>query len=93
MPSAKKLQEDELPEIHSPNARLGMILFLVYSAAYAGFMGMAVFALPTMAEASPIGVNWGLLYGLALIVGAFLLAILYMFLCRGEESAPEEARR
>ncbi len=82
-------QEDELPEIHSPNARLGMVLFVVYLAAYAGFVGMAAFNLEKFASPSPLGPNWGLVYGLGLIIGAFVLAVIYMSLCRGEEPASD----
>ena len=86
------LKEDDLPEIHSPNARVGMALFVVYLAAYAGFMGMATFALDTLGSPSPLGVNWGLLYGLALIGGAFVLAMIYMVLCRAAEGGQEGSR-
>ena len=69
-----------------PNARLGLVMFAIYTLAYAGFMGMCTFALPTMAEA-PWGVNWAIIYGMGLILGAFVLAVIYMFAC------PDEGRK
>lgn len=63
------------------NARLGLVLFVVYLVAYGGFMGLCAFSLPTL-KPTLGGVNWAVVYGLALIVGAFLLAVLYMLLCR-----------
>jgi uncharacterized membrane protein (DUF485 family) len=79
------------PPLQAPNARLGLVLFAIYLAAYGGFMGLCTFALPTMAEA-PWGVNWAVLYGFGLIVGAFVLAMIYMALCRSEhaDAIPEK---
>ena len=72
------------------NARLGLILFAVYLAAYGGFMYLCAFALPTMAEA-PWGINWAVLYGFALILGAFALAVVYMFTCRDTDGGKDAA--
>lgn len=83
-PPPKKSVDFSLSDL--PNARLGLILFAIYLVAYGGFMGLCTFALPTMAEA-PWGVNWAIIYGMGLILGAFLLAVLYMVLC------PDEGRK
>ncbi len=50
--------------------------------------GVGAFSLPTL-KPTLGGVNWAVVYGLALIVGAFLLAVLYMLLCRdgGKDAA------
>ena len=68
------------------NARTGMVLFVVYLVLYGGFVLLNAFSADTM-ESTPIpGVNLAILYGFGLIVTAFLLALLYGFLCRTDES-------
>jgi len=75
----------------SRNARIGMFLFIIYLAMYGGFVFLNAFRADVM-EMTPIaGVNLAILYGFALIVAAFVLALLYGFLCRNEE--PEQAAR
>ena len=66
------------------NARLGVVLFLVYLVIYALFVGLSAFRLDLMSKPVLGGVNLAVVYGFGLILGAFLLAILYMFLCRDE---------
>lgn len=66
----------------SRNARIGLTLFAVYLLFYGGFVGLNAFSPGTM-EATPVaGVNLAILYGFALIVVAFVLALLYGLLCR-----------
>ncbi|MFO0954780.1 MAG: DUF485 domain-containing protein [Isosphaeraceae bacterium] len=64
------------------NARLGLVLFAVYLAIYAGFVGLSAFAPRLMSQAPLGGLNAAILYGMGLIIAAFLLALLYMALCR-----------
>ena len=69
----------------SRNAKIGMFLFVVYLALYGGFVFLNAFRADVM-ETTPIsGVNLAILYGFGLIVAAFVLALLYGFLCRIEE--------
>lgn len=64
------------------NARLGLRLFMVYLVFYLGFMLLTAFFASTL-ESTPIaGVNLAILYGFALILGAFFLALLYGALCQ-----------
>jgi uncharacterized membrane protein (DUF485 family) len=64
------------------NSRIGLILFFVYSAAYFCFIALNAFR-PNLMEETPFaGLNLAILYGLALIVGAFVLSIIYGWLCR-----------
>ena len=68
------------------NARIGMVLFVVYLVLYGGFVFLNAFSADTM-ESTPIpGVNLAILYGFGLIIAALLLALLYGFLCRTDES-------
>ena len=71
---------------HAPtvarNARIGLWLFAVYLLLYGGFMVLNAFYPRRMAQPVFAGVNLAVTYGLVLIVGAFVLALLYMFLVR-----------
>ena len=78
----KPPHDDEHPELSSRNARMGLVLFVIYSAIYAGFMGLNAFSPLTMKWAPFGGTNLAILHGLGLIIGALLLALLYMFLCK-----------
>lgn len=71
----------------SRSARIGMTLFVVYAAFYAGFVFLNAFA-PTQMERTPIaGLNIAIIYGFALIIMAFVLAIAYGLLCRDKSGA------
>lgn len=63
------------------NARLGVVLFCVYSLIYAGFVILNAFWPEAMERTPWAGINWAILYGFALIFTAFALAILYGLLC------------
>ena len=67
------------------NARIGMILFVVYLALYGGFVLINAFA-PQAMESLPLaGVNLAVWYGFGLIGAALLLALLYGALCKPPE--------
>ena len=76
------VHDDHHPETISRNARVGLWLFGVYLVLYGGFMALNAFFPQRMATAPFGGVNLAVMYGLLLIVGAFVLALLYMFLVR-----------
>lgn len=64
------------------NARVGMVLFVVYLLLYGGFVGLNAFQ-PAVMDAVPFaGVNLAILYGFGLIIAALILAGLYGWLCR-----------
>ena len=69
----------------SRNARYGLILFTAYLILYAGFMYLAAFRPDVMASTPFGGTNLAILYGIALIVAAIVLSLVYMVLCRGQE--------
>ena len=74
--------EDETPGTASRNARYGLWLFALYLLLYTAFVLLNAFA-PQVMERSPIaGVNLAVLAGFALIVAAFVLALVYGWLCR-----------
>src|SRR5438128_2205449 len=71
---------------HSPtiarNARVGLWLFAVYLVLYSGFIVLSAFYPERMRQPAVGGVNLAVAYGFALIAGAFVLALVYMFLVR-----------
>jgi uncharacterized membrane protein (DUF485 family) len=75
------------PEVRDPaveryNARLGLVLFAVYLAAYGAYVLINTFRPAVMDEVPFLGVNLAVSSGFALIVGALVLALLYAALCR-----------
>ena len=72
---------DDNLEVSAANARSGLMLFFVYLAFYAGFMGLAAFAPQAMGRPVLAGVNLAITYGMGLIAGALVIAAIYMWLC------------
>ncbi|MDB5296098.1 MAG: putative rane protein [Phycisphaerales bacterium] len=75
------------PASWAHNARVGLILFFLYFALYGGFIGIAALAPTAMAKPVLAGANLAVVYGLGLIAAAFMLALVYMVLCRQEPPA------
>lgn len=76
------------------NARVGMVLFVFYLLIYAAFVGINAFAPDVMSKVQLGGVNLAVSYGLGLIVLAFVLALVYAWICRKpvvEASAGKDA--
>lgn len=63
------------------NARLGLMLFVVYLAGYAAFVLVNAFA-PRLMDETVGGLNAATAAGFALIGGAVVLAVVYSLLCR-----------
>lgn len=75
------------------NARIGLRLFAVYLLFYVGFVLLNAFHPETM-RATPVeGINLAVLYGFGLIGAAFVLAILYGFLCNRQSASKDEVQR
>jgi uncharacterized membrane protein (DUF485 family) len=64
------------------NARYGLVLYAVYAVLYAAFMLLTAFAPQVMETVVGYGINLAVLYGLGLIAAAFVLALVYAWLCR-----------
>ena len=73
---------DDHPEVSARNARYGIVLFLAYLVLYGGFMLLSAYRPQLMSKTPFGGVNLAILYGMGLIFGAFVLAAIYMALCR-----------
>jgi uncharacterized membrane protein (DUF485 family) len=66
----------------SRNARIGLALFSLYLLLYSGFVLLAAFSPETMERTPLAGVNLAIWYGFGLIAAAFILALVYGWLCR-----------
>lgn len=75
------------------NARIGLWLFAAYTFSYSSFVLLAALRPETM-EATPLlGVNLAIWCGLALIVAAVVLAMVYGWACRAAGDDGGEAGR
>jgi uncharacterized membrane protein (DUF485 family) len=75
------IRETESADVAARNARYGLVLFFLYLAVYTGFVLLNAFGAEWM-QLEFAGVSVAVLYGLALIVAAFLLSLVYGWLCR-----------
>jgi uncharacterized membrane protein (DUF485 family) len=75
------IAHDDHPEVSAANARAGLWLFFAYLALYAGFMGLAAFTPQAMGKPVLAGVNLAITYGVGLILGALVVAAIYMWMC------------
>jgi uncharacterized membrane protein (DUF485 family) len=71
---------DDHHELISSQSRTGIGLFLLYFIFYAVFMGIAAFQPNMMAQETMLGPNLAIVYGFGLIIGAVVVALLYMIL-------------
>lgn len=78
----------------SYNAKLGVVLFLIYLGLYGGFVGINAFAPTQMERPVLAGLNLAVVYGFGLILFAFFLAMIYGVLCRdaSENDSPDSSR-
>jgi len=73
-------ERDVVVEQH--NARIGIILFVIYLSIYIAYMLVNVLS-PQWMDLVPFwGLNLAVLWGMGLIAGALVLAVIYMSLCR-----------
>jgi uncharacterized membrane protein (DUF485 family) len=79
---AVKLGKDNAQAYKS---RLGVYLFIVYTLFYAGFIAINSIK-PSMMETVIAGQTFAVIYGFALIVVAFIMAIIYNSLCNAAEA-------
>lgn len=75
-------ERDTSPAGH--NRRLGLWLFAVYLAVYAGFVGLVAYDWTKTKAVVFDGMNLAVAYGFGLIIGAFVIAVVYMLLAKPE---------
>ena len=80
--SSTHVHDDHHAPTVARNARVGLWLFAVYVVLYGGFMALNAFFPKQMGRPVFAGINLAVTYGLLLILGAFVLALVYMFLVR-----------
>lgn len=86
--SLSTLTEEEIEELISQKkAKLGVIFFVIYSFFYAGFVLIGVFNYELLSLQVMEGVNLAVMYGIALIVFAVLLGVLYNYFCSKYENS------
>ena len=68
-------------------SRLGIIMFVIYLLFYVGFVAINVIDPLIMETTVVLGLNLAVVYGVALIVMALILALVYDALCRRKENA------
>jgi len=78
--------ETETQAMTARNARVARVLFVIYLAAYVGYMILVAFVPAALRKVTPPGVNIAISYGFALIIGALVLALLYAWLCRAGQA-------
>ncbi|MEZ6042343.1 MAG: DUF485 domain-containing protein [Planctomycetaceae bacterium] len=90
MQSDNEAQTDdgEVRRIQNHNARMGIILFTIYLVLYGGFVFLNAFAADMMESTPFAGLNIAILYGFALIIGAFVMSLVYGALCRNPLHRP-----
>lgn len=79
--------DDDSPTVAAHNARVGMILFVLYLAFYAAFVLISAFAPAWMAQRPWAGINLAIWYGFGLIGAALGLSLVYSWLCRARDGA------
>ncbi len=79
------------PATAARNARYGLVLFALYFAFYAVFVGLNAF-LPSAMSVNVGGINLAIVYGMGLIAAALVLALVYCWLCRGRAEADAAGR-
>lgn len=67
-------------------AKLGIKLFWLYCIIYMGFVTLAVFFTDTLKTAVFAGTNLAIIYGLALIIFAIVLGMVYNHACTKKEN-------
>jgi uncharacterized membrane protein (DUF485 family) len=67
-------------------SKLGIKLFWLYCIIYMGFVALAVFATETLKTPVLAGVNLAIIYGMALIVFAIILGLIYNHVCTKKEN-------
>ena len=70
--------------------RLGVWMFAIYSLFYAGFVAINLTAPQAMGMTVVAGLNLATVFGIALIVGALIEALVYDALCRRKEAELED---
>lgn len=78
-----ELEKDNAADL---KARIGLILFAVYSVVYAGFVIINTVSPKTMGYTILFGLNLAVVYGIGLIVLAIVMGLIYNAWCARVEA-------
>jgi len=79
-------QEDQGEDFAADyKSRVGIRLFFVYAAVFAGFVAINTFAPAVMGAIVLFGLNFAIIYGFFLIILAVVLGIMYNIMCTAKE--------
>ena len=67
-------------------AKLGVVLFVLYSIIYSVFVAITVFNYEAMGKIVFANLNLAVVFGFSLIIFAILLGVVYNFVCTGYEN-------
>ncbi|QDU80692.1 hypothetical protein Pla110_24240 [Polystyrenella longa] len=81
-PHASDNREQENASDIERNTRYGLRLFTVYLLLYLGYILLSTFTPKMMQDIKIAGVNLSVMYGFGLIIAAWVLALIYGWLCR-----------
>jgi len=84
---AVKLGKDEAVAFKT---KLGLILFAIYSAIYAGFVIINTLSPKTMGTRIVLGLNLAAVYGFGLIILAIIMGVIYNHVCTKMENKLNE---
>ena len=79
---AAKAEKDNASEW---KAKLGIKLFWLYCLTYMAFVATAVFATDSLGKPFVAGTNRAIIFGVALILWAVILGVIYNYLCTKKE--------
>lgn len=88
----KKPEKTGQNAIQRYKQRLGLLLFGLYGAVYAGFIIISIYDVGLMDRIMPFRINLAAFYGIGLIVVALILSMIYSRLCDSRERRSDEAR-
>lgn len=87
---AVELGEDLASEKKS---KLGIVLFIVYSLFYSGFVVINTISPKTMEAKVLFGLNLAVVYGFLLIIVAIVMGLVYNHICTGFEDKMNELEK
>lgn len=73
-------------DFENRKSRIGIRMTLLYSLIYGGFVVVSVFQPTWMGARAILGLNLAVVYGLGLIIIAFIFALIYNRLCRAPQA-------
>lgn len=80
---------EEKESVTKQKSSLGVRLFFIYSIFYVGFVILGVFHYELLSNTIFGGLNLAVVYGISLILFAFLLGVIYDYYCTRYEDQAE----